>query len=198
MESTGNKGLSRQQIARTAVFGALWGVVEVTAGNALHLAKVPFRGVIMALMAVAILACARRFAAYRGSLILIGAIAATFKAGSMGGFVITPMLAIFAEALIAESVFTTMGYGRMTSLIAGILGLLYTFLHGVIMQVFFFGLDIFDVYGNILSEISGSDVNIYILMALLGIAHVIAGAAAGLVGFKIGHKTNQILNSELI
>jgi hypothetical protein len=190
--------LTKKEIARTALFGALWGIVEISAGNTLHLAKVPFRGLIMALIAMAMLVCAKRFAPFRGSLLLIGAIAATFKAGSMGGFVLTPMIAIFAESVIAEVVFLFAGYSWISSTVVGATGLAYTFAHGVLMQVFFFGFNIFNVYGNILSNITGNNMNIYLILSILAVLHLIFGAASGLIGFSIAQKTDRILQSEAV
>ncbi len=94
--------LSESNLVNTAVFAALWGVTEVYVGTLLHASKLPFRGSIMSLAAILILVGARAVLNYKGSLILLGIVTATFKLFLGMGFNITPFLAIIIESLIAE------------------------------------------------------------------------------------------------
>ncbi|MFC2131739.1 hypothetical protein ACFLSQ_09915, partial [Bacteroidota bacterium] len=143
--------LSQREILYTALFGAIWGIVELSLGTSLHLMKIPFRGIILSTFAIIVLTSAKPFVPYKGSLVLIGAITATFKAMSIG-FVITPVMAIFFEGLIAEIIFMAFRFNAISSIFTGISIMLYTLMHGLISQAFFFGLNIYRIYFETLSK----------------------------------------------
>ena len=189
--------LTKEQIRYTAVFAAIWSVFEITAGTFLHLAKVPFRGFIMSLIAAVILVIASGFINYKGAFVLIGAVAATFKAVTIGGLVITPVIAIFLESVLAEVTFIIFGSSLLRAIIAGALVVFYTFVHGILAQLFFFGMNIYKIYSDILSEISTfADINgigIVHLLIGIGLIHILFGIAAGLFGRAIAINTKRIL-----
>ena len=125
----------------------------------------------MSFIAVIILVNAKEFTRYRGSLIVIGAIAATFKGLSLGGFVLTPMLAIFLESIIAEIIQIFLGINMFSSFIFGASILVYTFIHGLVMQIFYFGMNIYRVYLDIFGIFSAKsqikEGNLLILFIIL-------------------------------
>ncbi|MDZ7767544.1 MAG: hypothetical protein U5K00_24525 [Melioribacteraceae bacterium] len=94
--------LSESNLVNTAVFAAAWGLAEISIGTFLHASKIPFRGALMSLAAIAILVTARSVLNYKGSLLLLGIVTATFRLFLGVGFNITPFAAIIIESLIAE------------------------------------------------------------------------------------------------
>ncbi|MEX1276067.1 MAG: hypothetical protein WEE20_09045 [Bacteroidota bacterium] len=189
-----------QYIASTAIFGALWGLFELTAGTLLHAGRIPFRGVILACGATIILVTARQFLHYRGALILMGAVASGLKTVSLGGFVLTPILAIVIESVGAEIVFGLFRYHLPSALLTGGFILLYTFAHGLLAQGVFFGLEIYAVYARILGELfSWIRLNPdYVWIALLALAglHLLLGMTAGFIGWLLAKRTKMYLTEE--
>ncbi|MHB8871848.1 MAG: hypothetical protein ACYC5G_05330 [Candidatus Doudnabacteria bacterium] len=187
----------REEILYTAIFGALWGVMEVVIGTTLQTTRLPFRGIIMAVMAAIILVTAREFVWYKSSSIVIGAIAAVLKMFSMSGLVITPIAAIMMESFLAEAVFLIFSYNIFSSAVAGALILIYSFSHGLIMHGVFFGSHIYRTYINIISEfaswINVNKENLYLFLIGIGLINVLIGMLAGIIGWKIGKRTRQIL-----
>ncbi|MBI5475081.1 MAG: hypothetical protein HY961_22280 [Ignavibacteriae bacterium] len=189
--------LTQQESIHAAIFGALWGAIEIVIGTALHAARVPFRGIVLSLLAVLVLVCAKAFVRRKGSLLLIGAVAATLKGLSMGGFVLTPMLAIFVEASVAEIAFALFGVRRFAALIAGSLALLYTFSHGLLAQGILFGTDIYLVYFDLFQRVLGAlDVPQMSLLALLGglaFVHAALGVVAALFAWSVAQRAKTLI-----
>lgn len=192
--------MKKQELANTAVFAAIWAAMEITIGTALHVAKVPFRGMILAAIAVVILTAAGHFLKRRESFLLMGAVAATIKAVSAGGIFFNPLVAIFIESVIASLAFGYISSKRAASLVAGIFILFYTFVHGILMQFFFFGLGIFDIYNELLSEVGKiinlEGLNIIFLFAVIAVIHKLLGATAGFAGHRLALSTRKIMESE--
>ncbi len=188
---------TQQELFRTALFGVLWGIVEITIGTVLHSAKIPFRGTLISLIAVCLIICGRHFADYRGATFTMGAIAASIKLLAGAGFNITPFTAIIFEALIAEIIFSVFGYRKLTALLTGALIMLYTFVHGIIMQGIFLGFDVYKIYVRIIHELSSSlNIDGYpILMTVILIIIFYAGAGmfSALIGWKVARRTKEII-----
>ena len=62
-----------------ALYGALWGALETTAGTALHLGRVPFRGEIMGILGLVCLVCLRRLQPRVGVVLVAGVTAIFLK-----------------------------------------------------------------------------------------------------------------------
>jgi len=201
MKEKQTKTISHTDIVYTAIFGSLWGLSEIFFGTALQTMRIPFRGAIMSVAAVMILTCSKEFVRYRSSIIVIGAVAATLKAFSMMNFSITPIVAIFLEALIVEAVFLIMGYHVVSSMIGGGFILLYTFTHGLIMHGIFFGSQIYRLYINILKEIASwlnvHEGNLYLFLIAIALMYFVVGAVFGSIGWLIAQRANKIIQEDL-
>lgn len=180
-----------------AIFGALWGLLEVVIGNALHMARVPFRGVLLSLCAIALLVCAREFLRPRGSLLLVGAVAASLKGASMGGLALAPMIAIAAEAALAEGIFALAGFHRGSALLAGGTIMVYTVMHSLAAQGVLFGLDIYRLYMDSLERL-GEFIQLpprsaWLLLAILAGGQIALGVGAAFFGWQVGQRTRILL-----
>ncbi|PIZ26370.1 MAG: hypothetical protein COY47_00885, partial [Chloroflexi bacterium CG_4_10_14_0_8_um_filter_57_5] len=91
-----------RQLVTMAVFGALWGVVEISLGSVLHAIKIPLTGLALSTIGLLVALIGRLFVPKRGSTFFIGVIATVLKLFSIGNIVIGPMIGILAEALVAE------------------------------------------------------------------------------------------------
>ncbi|MBN1300740.1 MAG: hypothetical protein JW995_05955 [Melioribacteraceae bacterium] len=191
--------LSESNLVNTAVFAAVWGLAEISIGTFLHASKIPFRGAIMSLAAIMILVCARSVINYKGSLILLGIVTATFRLFLGVGFNITPFIAILLESLIAEIVLNKFGYNRITCVITGAAIMVYTLLHGLIMQAVFLGMDIYKIYYELVLSFTnkiGLDENIVIIILLsVPFIHLITGALSASLGLSVGRQIQNLMEN---
>ena len=89
------------------LFGALWGVVELTLGSYLHVIFPPqantfLTGVVMGGIGALIALTGRHFVPNRGSVFLIAVVTALIKLLSPGGGRVGPFVAILMEGLLME------------------------------------------------------------------------------------------------
>lgn len=189
--------LTKKEIYQTAVMGSIWGIIEITIGTWMHLSKFPFKGLLLSLIAIFILVISKKIINYKGSLIMIGVLCATLKTAASGAFILNPIIAIIAESIIVEIIFTVGNYNFITAIIAGAMALFYTFMHSVIAQLFFFGFEIIAVYEKIFSKIlpfvPSENITAYLIFGIYGAIYVIFGGLAGLIGYKTAIKTYNLM-----
>jgi len=180
-----------RQLVTMAVFGALWGLVEISLGSVLHAIKIPLTGLTLTVIGLAIAMIGRLFVPRRGSTIFIGVIATVLKLFSIGNIIIGPMIAIISEALITEIVLDVFPRpSRLAFMLAGAGGALWTLVQPFVTGLLLFGrsllvvwLDLIDL-GSRLFHIDGNAaVWIAILMALL---YLVVGAVAGWLAWQVG------------
>lgn len=196
------KELNYNEFIITALFGALWGIIEISLGTILHASKIPFRGTALTIIAVVLITTSRSFINYKGSMILISTVAATLKLIMLPGFNITPFIAILMQGIIAEIVFTFFSYQLISSLLAGSFIMLYTLIHSLLMQGIFFGLGIYNVYIEIMNSI-GKAINYegqmsLILIPVIVFIYILTGAGAGWFGYLTANRTKEILQESLL
>jgi len=121
-------------ILKIAIYGAAWGLLEATAGGALHMIRVPYTGLIMAPMGFAILYLAMRSGVKPGQLFMVSLVAASMKFTSalvfsiplMSRRIVNPAISIamqgLAFSLVARfGLFSALGRtpGALRALIKG-------------------------------------------------------------------------------
>ena len=105
-----------RQLVTMAVFGALWGIVEISLGSVLHAVNLPMSGTVLAAIGLVVALTGRLFVPKRGSTLFIGVIALVLKLFSIGSVVIGPMIGIFSEALVE---FEAMHLGYLSAATTG-------------------------------------------------------------------------------
>ncbi len=105
-----------------ALYGALWGALEATAGTALHLGRVPFRGEIMGLVGLACLVCLRRLQPRVGVVLVAGMTAIFLKIFTIGGLYPGPLVGIATQAIAVELGFMV-ARGPVAAALGGIIAL---------------------------------------------------------------------------
>ena len=131
--------MNRKSIASIAVFGTLWGFVEATLGNALHLLNLPFSGSILASIALIIILIARIYNPTRGSTFLMAVIAAFIKAISFATVKLGPFVAIIMEGVLIEICLSLFRPGRLGFFSAGLIMALYPIIQTIITKTILFG-----------------------------------------------------------
>lgn len=182
---------STRELVTLAVFGALWGMLEISLGSVLHSVRLPFSGLILTALGLAVAMTARTLVPRRGSTIFIGVIAMVLKVFSIGNIIIGPMIGILAEALVAEIVLDLFPRPTLPALLsAGAAGALWTLIQPFVTGLLFYGrslllvwLDMVDLGTRIFRIDSSAAVWIAVLMIFLNLA---VGSAAGLLAWQSG------------
>ena len=193
---------STRELVTMAVFGALWGVVEISLGSVLHAVDLPMSGMMLAIVGVMVASIGRLFVPRRGSTIFIGIIALVLKLFSIGSAVIGPMIGILAEALIAEVILDAfMKPSMLAFAFAGAGAALWTLVQPFVTGVLLFGrnllliwLDLLD-FGNRLFGLS-PQIAFWIVLVLI-IVHLFSGAAGGWLAWRLGQVLKTRLNGTL-
>ena len=180
-----------------AVFGALWGVLEITVGSYLHLIFPPIAtplvgvGTIMTAIGMVVALIGRLFVPRAGSVLMIGVVVAVLKALSMGGVKLSPMIAIIIESLLAElGLFLARKPGRWGFMLASCLAVLWTFFHKFFASYVFLGRGIYEVYLGMLkkgAQALGIEMGYaLVIVAVYLLVRIVAGGLAGWLAWDLG------------
>ncbi|HNT23907.1 MAG TPA: hypothetical protein PKM21_06060 [Anaerolineales bacterium] len=184
--------LSTRELATLAVFGALWGLVEISLGSVLKTLNIPMSGMVLSAIGLVIALTGRVFVPRRGSTLFIGVIAMLLKLFSLGGVILGPMVGIFTEALVAEIVLSLTGKPRRGSLaLAGALGVAWVLVQPFITNPLLFGRTLFTVWLDLLDrgeQLLGLPPSsaLWIILGFL-LIYLAVGVAAGLLAWSIAH-----------
>lgn len=179
-----------RELVLLAVFGALWGGVEISLGSLLHALHIPMLSTILAALGIAVALIGRPYVPKRGSTLFIGIIAMLLKLFSLGGVVLGPMIGILVEALCAEIVLDLFKKpGKAAFLLAGAAAVLWTLVHPFFTGLVFFGRGLLEVWQGTIDEGSrllGLDAHtaaIWIASMMIAL-RVSIGAAAGWLAWQ--------------
>lgn len=180
-----------RELTLLAVFGALWGSIEISLGAALHVLNVPLSGALLAGAGLTIALAGRLFVPRRGSTLFIGAIAMLLKLFSIGSAVIGPLIGILAEAFLAEVVLSGLSrYKRASFILAASLGVLWTLVQPFFTGWLLFGRDLFIVWLDLLDSGSrlfglNSSAAVWIIAGLV-VVHLLIGVLSGWLAWSAG------------
>lgn len=193
------RGARERFWAYAAAFGALWGVLETTLGAFLHSLRIPFAGVLLATAAAALMASQRVIYPRRGLTLATGMIAALVKTISPGGVVLGPMLAIFSEALLAESCFLFWGAVAPAAALAGALCSIWSAFQQLLTQYVFYGRGIIELYlagyARTCHWLGLSGAGRGWALAVIVLLLALPGSAGGLAGVWLGHRGRERLRA---
>ena len=192
--------LSRDSVF-IAIFGALWGLVEITLGVFIKGMRLPMGGAMLVAISSIIFLTGRYFIRRRGSILMMGAIAAILKVFSIGTVIAGPFVAILIESFIAEISISLLGIHRFSYVLTVCLLTLYTIIHPFIAQGIIFGENIYKIYLEIFQKIAGLlhiDIH-YIGWIILCYAfiHLMLGAFAGWFAYTLSVRVNRELTQQL-
>lgn len=191
-----------RELVTMAVFGALWGLVEISLGSIFHAIDLPLNGMALAIFGVMVTCIGRMFVPKRGSTIFIGVIAMVLKLFSIGSAVIGPMVGIFAEALIAELILSAFAKPSMPAFIFANAGAaLWTLIQPFVTGVFLFGRNLLVIWLDVLdmgTRIFGIPYQaaLWIVIVLVSV-HVLFGGIGGWLAWKLGQVLKIRLGGEV-
>lgn len=131
--------MDKKSIISIAVFGTLWGFIEATLGNALHLLNLPFSGSILASIALIIILIARTYNPMVGSTFLMAIVAAFIKAVSFATVKLGPFIAIIIEGLLIEIILIIIKPGRLGFILSGFIMAIYPIVQTIVTKTILFG-----------------------------------------------------------
>ena len=185
--------------AYAAVFGALWGAVEITVGSFLHAIKLPFGSVGLAGVGTILALTLRTVKPARGVVLAAGVTCAGVKLLSPSGAVLGPMIGIVVEAGLIELAMLPLGVRWTSGCIGGSLACLWTVAQKLITQTLFMGPPVIGLYKSIARQAERmlhlpASGGAWVICAFLGTVAAI-GVAFGACGVLIGKRTATLLAS---
>lgn len=194
---------STKELVMVAVFGALWGAVEISLGSVLKALHLPFNGALLAAAGLAIALTGRLFVPRRGATLFVGVIATLLKLFSIGGVVVGPMIGILSEALLAELALSLFRKpSRVAFLLAGALGVCWTVIQPFVTGALLFGRDTLEVWLELVNQGSrllglGSGTAVWIVLVLVAV-HALLGALSGWLAWEAGKQLNVRLSGDVV
>lgn len=191
-----------RELVTMAVFGALWGLVEISLGSVFHAIDLPMTGMALAVIGVMVASIGRLFVPKRGSTIFIGVIAMILKLFSIGSAVIGPMMGIFTEALIAELILDAFAKPPQPAFITACASAaLWTLIQPFVTGVLLFGRNMLVVWLDLLdmgTRIFGIpyQASFWIVLTLV-VMHLIFGGIGGWFAWKLGLVLKTRLGGEI-
>jgi hypothetical protein len=180
-----------------ALFGALWGALELSLGTILHFARVPLYGILMSLLGLLCLVTLRRLQPRVGVCLMAGLVAIFLKVFTMGGLRPGPLLGIALQTLVVELAFTTCGSRRIAAVAAGAAAVASAPAQLVVGLWLFAGKEAVDAYvSSIESWLAMSGLSMLSVELLLGLVLAGAGAvgaAGGLWSWSIAGRVGRRL-----
>ena len=194
---------SVRELVYVAIFGAIWGALELTFGSYLHVIFPPLAdtflvGLLMASLGAIVALIGRRFVPRTGSVFMISVVAAILKMISLGGVTVGPLVAILAEGLLMElGLIIARRPTRWAFVFAGALAVAWNFFHKFIMMYILFGKGVYEVYVGMLQQ-GASLLRIDLSYALLIIVilfliRIVAGAVSGWIAWDLGRVVHDRL-----
>lgn len=178
-----------------ALFGSLWGVLELTVGTTLKLAQVPLYGAIMAAIGVVCLVTVRRLQPVVGVCLITGCTAAFVKLFSMGALSVHSLAGILLEAALLELAMSLTGSRRIGAAVGGALAVAITPVQMVIVTAIVAGPEALRALARAISaivELTGVDpVHGWQALAIVVITCAAAGAATGELAWRISGRVRQ-------
>ncbi len=187
---------SVRELVYIAIFGAIWGALELSLGSYLHVIFPPLAdtflvGLIMASIGATVALIGRLFVPRTGSVLMIGVVTAIIKMVSIGGVVVGPLVAILAQSLLMElGLLIARKPTRWAFVLAGALAIAWNFFHKFIMMYLLFGKGVYEVYWSMVQQ-GASLLRIEVSYALaiivvLFVIRLVAGGLAGWIAWDLG------------
>lgn len=184
-----------RQWTYAALFGALWGALEASVGTAVHLGRLPLRGMLMGLLGLLCLVCLRRLQPHPGVCLLAGVVAAFLKIFTLGGLYPGPLVGIAVEALAVEVAMTSTGGRPLGAALGGAVALGTNPLQKLLMTWLVAGTeamrDLIDL-GERAAESVGLGVlgPVTVLVAIVA-AQAVVGGAGGLWAWRVAGRVSR-------
>jgi len=178
-----------------AVFGALWGVVEIGLGSYMHilfpsLTNTFFTGLILGGIGISVALIGRQFVPRTGAVFMIGVVTALLKLLSFGGIKLGPAVAILAESMLMEiGLLWYGGRARWSYALAGALAMAWNAVHPFVMLPLLFGRSLGQVYTKLARDgasfLSLEVRDAVLILVVLLVIRAVVGSVAGWLAWDL-------------
>ena len=176
---------------RLGLFGGAAGGIEMTAGTALHAARVPLGGLAMSSVQAALMVFAGAGLREPGRVVWVPFISAGLKALSPGGSRVRPMVAIVMQGLLFGASVQVFGWNVFGLALGGALIGAWAALQGLLLQYLLLGPDLVRAYDAVVLWLADKwQVTAPGLPWLVGgwaLVHALATAGVTLAAWKVKH-----------
>ena len=183
---------------------ALWALSEGFLGGILHLAKIPFRGLILGSVAVILITLIAKFSDRKGTILKATLIVLIVKGMLSPHTPLTAYLAVSLQGVFGELFFLKKKFPLVSAFLLGIFVSLFSSIQKVVFLTVLFGQNLWDsinqftliifkeFFGLIDSSIAVSKWLITVYVSI----HVIVGIISGLYAGGLSRKTDLILKNK--
>ncbi len=179
-----------RELVYVGVFGGLWGAVEISAGSALHALGMPFAGLLLAASGLTIALVGRLYVPRPGSVLFMAVTTAFLKMFSVGGVVVTPIVGILMEGVLAEGGLLLFRSSRTGFAVSGAVATLWPLVQPFVTQGLLGGAGVWRVYDGVLrlgGKLFGlAPASGLAIVGLLVAMHAAAGVLAGMMAWHVG------------
>jgi hypothetical protein len=195
--------LSTRELATIAVFGALWGLVEISLGSVLKTLNIPLSGAVLGGIGLAIALAGRVFVPKRGATLFIGVIAMLLKLFSLGGVVIGPMLGILMEAVLAEVIASLFAQPSLLAfLLAGAVGGSWSLWQPLITSPLLYGRSFISTWQDLITRsasVLGLDASaVLVVLLIMAAIYLVIGGLGGILGWEVGEGLKARMSGEQV
>ena len=188
--------LSTRELVFIAVFGALWGVVEISIGTIMKSLNIPLGGMLLGALGILIALIGKIFVPQKGSILFIGVIAMLLKLFSLGGVVLGPMVGIIMEALVAEVVVSSLAApSRSSFILAGSLGTTWALIQPLLTGPLLFGRSFYEAWFGLINRggkmLGISSDAVLIILLILFFMYLFTGGIAGWIAWGLGQTIHE-------
>ncbi len=182
-------GLDERWI-KASILATLWAASEIVLGSFLHNLRIPFSGNILTGIGLLILISVSHVWTEKGLIWRAGFLTAIMKTLSPSAVIFGPMIAIMAEAVLLECAVRLFGRSIAGYLVGGVLAMSWNLLHKIANFILFYGFNIVTLYENLIriaqKQFSVQSDITWLPVLLLLVVHAVLGAAAAVVGMRMG------------
>ena len=197
MKNSISKNRLNQKWVKAAMLGTVWAASEIVLGSFLHNVKIPFSGNILVGIAMVLLISASHLWKEKGLIWRSGLICALLKTMSPSAIIFTPMLAIFTEGVLLESMVRLFNRKKIGYYLGAALAMSWNLFQKIAIMTFFYGMNLIKVYEKLMHSAQQTlhwkfDIVWLPLLSLL-LIYIILGVFVAHFGIKIG---KQLLDKQ--
>lgn len=186
--------------AYIAVFGVLWGAVEILLGNVLHLFSVPFKGTILSAIGCIICLVGSSLIPGKKSLAIlyIGIIAILIKLFSFGIFKPHIFFSMFLETVLLQIIISILRYNLLSFIISGIAACLAPYLSAALFFGIIFGKGTDFIQHGLIADsahMSWLVASFTYALLLILLLSIFVGILTGISAFYFRKKLTNVISS---
>ncbi len=183
-----------------AVFGAFWGIGEITIGTFLHATRIPLAGLIMSIAATALLVASSMVVGRSWFPLRTALVCAALRSLSPEGLMLGPMFAIAFQGFTVSLMLLLVRNPLVAGVVAGAINGMASQLQGFVVKLAAYGVNLWELYLRLVETAEtlfhlDHGYSIFAIVAYLVVAGFL-GACGGVLGWKIGNRATALKDGD--